>query len=121
MGLMQLLPTLAKGWPRNCKSIISPRTNCWWPIPICNWHALFQTHVDHYDGQVEYALAAYNAGEDRGMTGASREISKTWKSLWIDPVYRDPRVRAGHHAHAMMYKLLIRRGRRFRVGVGKMP
>ena len=25
----------------------------------------FKHMVDHYDGQVEYALAAYNAGEDR--------------------------------------------------------
>jgi soluble lytic murein transglycosylase len=66
MGLMQLLPGVGKGTARELKirhfstdQLLNPNTN------LQLGTRYFKHMVDHYDGQVEYALAAYNAGEDR--------------------------------------------------------
>jgi len=66
MGLMQLLPQVGKGLAKEMKvrhfssdQLLSPDTN------LRLGTKYFKHMVDHYDGQVEYALAAYNAGEDR--------------------------------------------------------
>ncbi|HST80093.1 MAG TPA: transglycosylase SLT domain-containing protein, partial [Verrucomicrobiae bacterium] len=66
MGLMQLLPSVGKGLAKETKihhfssdQLLSPDVN------LRLGTKYFKHMVDHYDGQVEYALAAYNAGEDR--------------------------------------------------------
>ncbi len=66
MGLMQLLPTVGKGMAKEMKikhfssdQLLVADTN------LRLGTRYFKHIVDHYDGQVEYALAAYNAGEDR--------------------------------------------------------
>lgn len=66
MGLMQLLPSVGKGLAREMKirhfssdELLVADTN------LRLGTRYFKRMVDHYDGQVEYALAAYNAGEDR--------------------------------------------------------
>jgi peptidoglycan lytic transglycosylase len=66
MGLMQLLPSVGKGLAREMKirhfssdELLTANTN------LQLGTRYFKHMVDHYDGQVEYALAAYNAGEDR--------------------------------------------------------
>jgi soluble lytic murein transglycosylase len=66
MGLMQLLPHVGKGLAKELRvrhftsdQLLLPNTN------LQLGTRYFKHLVDHYDGQVEYALAAYNAGEDR--------------------------------------------------------
>jgi soluble lytic murein transglycosylase len=66
MGLMQLLPSVGKGLAKEMKirhfspdELLVANTN------LQLGTRYFRHMVDHYDGQVEYALAAYNAGEDR--------------------------------------------------------
>jgi soluble lytic murein transglycosylase len=66
MGLMQLLPNVGKGLAREMNirnfssdDLLQPATN------LQLGTRYFKRIVDHYDGQIEYALAAYNAGENR--------------------------------------------------------
>jgi soluble lytic murein transglycosylase len=66
MGLMQLLPSVGKGMAKEMKikhfssdELLVADTN------LRLGTRYFKHIVDHYDGQVQYALAAYNAGEDR--------------------------------------------------------
>ncbi len=66
MGLMQLLPSVGKGLAKEMKikhftqdELLVADTN------LLLGTRYFKHMVDHYGGQVEYALAAYNAGEDR--------------------------------------------------------
>ena len=66
MGLMQLLPQVGKGLAKELKirhfstdELLVATTN------LQLGTRYFRKIVDHYDGQVEYALAAYNAGENR--------------------------------------------------------
>ena len=66
MGLMQLLPGVGKGLAKELRiknfssdELLVPGTN------LQLGTRYFRRIVDHYDGQVEYALAAYNAGENR--------------------------------------------------------
>jgi soluble lytic murein transglycosylase len=66
MGLMQLLPSVGKGLAKEMKikhfssdELLVANTN------LQLGTRYFRHMVDHYDGQVAYALAAYNAGEDR--------------------------------------------------------
>lgn len=66
MGLMQLLPHVGKGMAKEEK-IRHFSTD---ELYVANVNLqlgtrYFKHMVDHYHGQVEYALAAYNAGEDR--------------------------------------------------------
>jgi len=66
MGLMQLLPGVGKSLARQIKlthfssdELLQPTTN------LQLGTRYFKQIVDHYDGNVDYALAAYNAGENR--------------------------------------------------------
>jgi soluble lytic murein transglycosylase len=66
MGLMQLLPSVGKRLARAMKiarfssdQLLTPETN------LRLGTRYFKQMVDYYGGQVEYALAAYNAGTDR--------------------------------------------------------
>ena len=65
-GLMQLLPTTGKQLAHNMhfrftspKELLTPATN------LRLGTLMFRSLLDHYDGHVEYALAAYNAGDGR--------------------------------------------------------
>jgi soluble lytic murein transglycosylase len=66
MGLMQLLPSVGRGLAKEMKikhftqdELLVADTN------LLLGTRYFKHMVDHYGGQVEYALAAYNAGADR--------------------------------------------------------
>jgi len=66
MGLMQLLPTVGKGMAReerlhnfSTDKLLQPDIN------MQLGTRYFRHMVEHFNGQVEYALAAYNAGENR--------------------------------------------------------
>jgi soluble lytic murein transglycosylase len=66
MGLMQLLPSVGKGMAKEMKiKHFSPDELLVADTNLRLGTRYFKHIVDHYDGQVEYALAAYNAGEDR--------------------------------------------------------
>jgi soluble lytic murein transglycosylase len=65
-GLMQLLPHVGRGEAREIKmrgfvteALLSPNVN------LKLGTRYFKEMTDHYNGQVEYALAAYNAGTNR--------------------------------------------------------
>jgi soluble lytic murein transglycosylase len=65
-GLMQLLPPVGRGEAREIKmrgfvteALLSPNVN------LKLGTRYFKEMTDHYNGQVEYALAAYNAGTNR--------------------------------------------------------
>jgi soluble lytic murein transglycosylase len=66
MGLMQLLPSVGKSLAKQSKmkrfsrdQLLEPGTN----LQLGTLY--FRKIVDHYDGGIAYALAAYNAGENR--------------------------------------------------------
>ncbi len=65
-GLMQLLPSVGRGEAKELKiryfvqeQLLSPNVN------LRLGTRYLKEMIDHYDGQVEYALAAYNAGTNR--------------------------------------------------------
>jgi soluble lytic murein transglycosylase len=85
-GLMQLLPRTGKGEAKkeglhhySTDSLLDPTTN------IELGTAYFRQMVDHFGGQVEYALAAYNAGADRvedwRSSGTYRDIEEFVESI----------------------------------------
>jgi len=85
-GLMQLLPRTGKGEAKkeglshySTDSLLDPTTN----IELGTHY--FRTMVDHFGGQVEYALAAYNAGEGRVQdwraAGNYRDIDEFVESI----------------------------------------
>ncbi len=66
MGLMQLLPSVGKKLARDLK--IKGYNTSQLSVPNVNLRlgaTYFRQMLDKYNGQVEYALAAYNAGSDR--------------------------------------------------------
>jgi peptidoglycan lytic transglycosylase len=85
-GLMQLLPRTGKGEAKkqglshySTDSLLDPTTN------IELGTAYFRQMVDHFGGQVEYALAAYNAGEERVQdwraSGNYRDVEEFVESI----------------------------------------
>ena len=85
-GLMQLLPRTGKGEAKkaglqhyNTDSLLDPTTN----IELGTRY--FRQMVDHFGGQIEYALAAYNAGEERvedwRASGTYRDIDEFVESI----------------------------------------
>jgi peptidoglycan lytic transglycosylase len=85
-GLMQLLPRTGKGEAKKeglqhytTDSLLDPTTN----IELGTRY--FRKMVDHFGGQVEYALAAYNAGEERvedwRASGTYRDIDEFVESI----------------------------------------
>ncbi len=85
-GLMQLLPRTGKGEAKktglshySTDSLLNPDTN----IELGTHY--FREMVDHFGGQVEYALAAYNAGADRvedwRASGNYRDIEEFVESI----------------------------------------
>jgi soluble lytic murein transglycosylase len=66
MGLMQLLPSVGKGLAKQMKiKHFSPDELLVADTNLRLGTRYFRQMVDHFGGQVEYALAAYNAGSDR--------------------------------------------------------
>ncbi len=85
-GLMQLLPRTGKGEAKkeglqhyNTDSLLDPTTN----IELGTHY--FRQMVDHFGGQIEYALAAYNAGservEDWRSSGNFRDVEEFVESI----------------------------------------
>jgi soluble lytic murein transglycosylase len=85
-GLMQLLPRTGKGEAKkeglshySTDSLLDPDTN----IELGTHY--FRSMVDHFGGQVEYALAAYNAGservEDWRTSGNFRDVEEFVESI----------------------------------------
>jgi len=85
-GLMQLLPSTGKGEAKkqglqhySTNSLLDPTTN----IELGTHY--FRQMVDHFGGQIEYALAAYNAGTDRvadwRSSGTYRDIDEFVESI----------------------------------------
>ena len=85
-GLMQLLPRTGKGEAKkqglqhySTDSLLNPTTN----IELGTHY--FRQMVDHFGGQIEYALAAYNAGEERVEdwrgSGTYRDIDEFVESI----------------------------------------
>jgi soluble lytic murein transglycosylase len=65
-GLMQLLPSVGKQLAKDVK--LKPYSSDLLLVPNTNLRLgtrYFKSLLDKYDGKVEYALAAYNAGTDR--------------------------------------------------------
>jgi soluble lytic murein transglycosylase len=85
-GLMQLLPRTGKGEAKKAglqhystDALLDPTTN----IELGTRY--FRQMIDHFGGQVEYALAAYNAGEERvedwRASGTYRDIDEFVESI----------------------------------------
>ena len=86
LGLMQLLPSTGKGEAKqlglkgyNQDSLFDPNVN----IELGTHY--FRKMVDHFNGHVEYALAAYNAGDSRveewRSSGSYRDIDEFVESI----------------------------------------
>ena len=87
VGLMQLLPKVGRSMAREEKlhnysteQLVQPATN------LQLGTRFFRHMVERYNGQVEYALAAYNAGEDRvaewrNTGGAFRDMAEFVESI----------------------------------------
>ena len=85
-GLMQLLPKTGKGEAKaeglhhfNTDLLLDPTTN----IELGTHY--FRQMVNHFGGQIEYALAAYNAGADRvedwRASGSYRDVEEFVESI----------------------------------------
>jgi len=108
MGLMQLLPTVGRGLAKEMKihhfsndELLVAGTN------LMLGTRYFKRMVDHYGGQVEYALAAYNAGEDRvddwRKNGKFRDVEEFVESI---PFTETREYVQAIMRNAALYKLL---------------
>jgi soluble lytic murein transglycosylase len=108
MGLMQLLPSVGKGLAKEMKirhfspdDLLVANTN------LQLGTRYFKHMVDHYGGQVEYALAAYNAGEDRvddwRKNGQFKDIEEFVESI---PFRETREYVQAIMRNAILYKLL---------------
>jgi soluble lytic murein transglycosylase len=112
MGLMQLLPTVGKGMAKEMKikhfssdQLLVADTN------LRLGTRYFKHIVDRYDGQVEYALAAYNAGEDRvndwRKNGNFADVEEFVESI---PFTETREYVQAIMRNAVIYKLLYSKG-----------
>ena len=103
-GLMQILPSVGSHLAREEKlprfstdQLLTPATN------LRLGTRYFKELLDKYDGQVEYALAAYNAGEDRveewRNSGHYRDMAEFVESIpftetreYVQAILRNTRV-----------------------------
>jgi soluble lytic murein transglycosylase len=111
-GLMQLLPKVGKGLAKEVKIknfstdvLFTPNVN----LELGTRY--FRHMVDHYNGQIEYALAAYNAGEERvddwRKSGDFRDVEEFVESI---PFTETREYVQAIMRNAVMYKLLYPKG-----------
>jgi soluble lytic murein transglycosylase len=112
MGLMQLLPRVGKGVAReerlhnfSTAQLLLPGVN------LQLGTRFFRHMVDRYNGQVEYALAAYNAGEERveewRNSGNFQEMAEFVESI---PFTETREYVQAIIRNAMLYKMLYSGG-----------
>lgn len=112
MGLMQLLPNVGRGMAKEEKirhfssdELFNATTN------LQLGTRYFKHMVDHYHGQVEYALAAYNAGEDRvddwRSHGDFKDVEEFVESI---PFTETREYVQAIMRNAVLYKLLYPKG-----------
>lgn len=112
MGLMQLLPNVGRGMAKEEKirhfssdQLFDAPTN------LQLGTRYFKHMVDHYHGQVEYALAAYNAGEDRvddwRSHGDFKDVEEFVESI---PFTETREYVQAIMRNAVLYKLLYPKG-----------
>jgi soluble lytic murein transglycosylase len=111
-GLMQLLPKVGKGLAKEVKlknfstdTLYTPNVN----LELGTRY--FRHMVDHYNGQIEYALAAYNAGEERvddwRKSGDFKDVEEFVESI---PFTETREYVQAILRNAVMYKLLYPKG-----------
>lgn len=112
MGLMQLLPHVGKGMAKQEKiQHFSSDELLVANINIQLGTRYFKQMVDHYHGQVEYALAAYNAGENRvddwRSSGDYKDIEEFVESI---PFTQTREYVQAIMRNAVLYRLLYPNG-----------
>ncbi|HLJ25755.1 MAG TPA: transglycosylase SLT domain-containing protein [Candidatus Angelobacter sp.] len=108
MGLMQLLPQVGKGMAKEEKiKHFSTDELFVANINLQLGTRYFKHMVDHYHGQLEYALAAYNAGEDRvdewRSSGDFKDVEEFVESI---PFTETREYVQAIMRNAVLYKLL---------------
>lgn len=111
LGLMQLLPSVGKNLAHQAKIKNYSQSELFNPsVNIQLGTHYFRYMVDHYNGQVEYALAAYNAGEERVDTwrrnGDFKDIDEFVESI---PITETREYVQAVMRNAVMYRLLYAR------------
>jgi peptidoglycan lytic transglycosylase len=112
MGLMQLLPSVGKSLAREMKikrfsrdQLLEPGTN----LQLGTLY--FKRVVDHYDGHIAYALAAYNAGENRvadwRKSGDFKDVEEFVESI---PFTETREYVQAILRNAVLYRLLYPKG-----------
>ncbi len=111
LGLMQLLPKVGKSLARETKMKQFTQNDLF--VPSVNLQLgtrYFRYMVEHYNGQVEYALAAYNAGEERVDTwrrnGDFKDVDEFVESI---PITETREYVQAVMRNAVMYRLLYPR------------
>lgn len=112
MGLMQLLPTVGKGLAKQEKIRGFSSNELFVPnVNLQLGTRYFKRMLDHYDGQLEYALAAYNAGEDRvdewRKSGSFKDVQEFVESI---PFTETREYVQAIMRNAVLYRLLYPRG-----------
>lgn len=112
LGLMQLLPSVGKHLAHDLKLRNYSQNDLFQPsINLQLGTRYFKHMVDHYNGQLEYALAAYNAGEQRvddwRRDGDFRDIDEFVESI---PFTETREYVQAIIRNAMMYRLLYPQG-----------
>ncbi len=111
LGLMQLLPKVGKNLAREVKMKQFTQSDLFVPnVNLQLGTRYFRYMVEHYNGQVEYALAAYNAGEERVDTwrrnGDFKDIDEFVESI---PITETREYVQAVMRNAVMYRLLYPR------------
>ena len=100
-GLMQLLPRVGSELARKLHGCVLIELQ-FLLIPQVNLKlgtVYFRQLMDEFNGQPEYALAAYNAGDDRVKTWlANGPYGKPARVCGIHPIYADARICRGNPA-----------------------